>query len=109
MGTYRRSCKERIVKKQKKTGRRFVQRVKGKTVPGLQIEIPDALKGTPRHPKPDTAAICVCPVCHAVRYVSQALLHHLPDVHQPPATPLPGPEHSDLADNPKATPTHPPC
>ncbi len=68
------------MKKQKKTGRRFVQRIKGKTVPGLQIEIPDALKGTPRRPQPDTAAICVCPVCHAVRYVSQALLDHMAEV-----------------------------
>ncbi len=97
------------MKKQKKTGRRFVQRVKGKTVPGLQIEIPDALKGTPRHPKPDTAAICVCPVCHAVRYVSQALLDHMAEVQQTAATALAGTEYADVADKTKVAPRHTPC
>ncbi len=97
------------MKRHKKTGRRFVQHVKGKTVPGLQIEIPDALKGTPRRPKPDTAAICVCPVCHAVRYVSQALLDHMAEVQQTAATALAGTEYADVDDKTKVAPRHTTC
>ncbi len=65
------------MKRHKKTGRRFVQHVKGKTVPGLQIEIPDALKGTPRRPNAPrphgrgTADGCYSPCGDRVRRCSR--------------------------------------
>jgi len=95
--------------KKKKTGRRFVQPVRGNTVPGLRIEIPDALKGTPRRPQPDTAAVCVCPVCHAVRYISQALLDHMAEVQKTATTALKGTEYEQVADKTNVAPRHTPC
>jgi len=95
--------------KKKQPRRRFVQRVKGNTVPGLSIEMPDALKGTPRRPQPDTAAVLVCPVCHAVRYISQALLDHMRDIQRTARERLAGTEYESVADKTNVSPKHTPC
>ncbi len=95
--------------KKKQPRRRFVQKVQGKRIPGIQIEIPDALKGTPKQPQPDTAAVCVCPVCHAVRYISQALLDHMAETQRTARERLAGTEYESVADKMNVAPKHTPC
>ncbi len=95
--------------KKKQPRRRFVQKVQGKRIPGIQIEIPDALKGTPKQPQPDTAAVCVCPVCHAVRYISQALLDHMAETQRTARERLAGTEYASVADKMNVSPRHTPC
>jgi len=95
--------------KKKQPGRRFVRKIKGNTVPGLSIEIPDALKGTPKRPQPDTAAVLVCPVCHAVRYISQALLDHMAELQRTARERLAGTEYESVADKMNVAPKHTPC
>ncbi len=62
------------MKKQKKTGRRFVQRVKAKKVWGKAVELPEALQTEIHTREPDHVAQLTCPLCGAVRYVTQAQL-----------------------------------
>ncbi len=62
------------MKKQKKTGRRFIQHVKVKKVYGKAVEIPKELQTSIHTREPDHVAQFTCPLCGAVRYVTQAQL-----------------------------------
>src|SRR5258707_13730583 len=72
MGTYGRSCKERIVKKQKKTGRRFVQRVPVQRLEGIGMSLPDEVKRPTATRQPESVAVLTCPLCGAKRNVDQS-------------------------------------
>ena len=58
----------------KKTEHRFVRRVRVKKVYGKAVEIPKALQTEIHTRKPDHVAALTCPLCGAVRYMTQAQL-----------------------------------
>lgn len=93
------------MKKQKK-GRRFVQKVKATTVPGIVMQVPDELKGEIRTRQPDSVARLVCPVCGAVRYWNQALMDHLKEVERVAREAIEDPAMQEAF---RVGPRHTPC
>jgi len=60
------------VKKQKKTGRRFVQRVPVQRLEGIGMSLPDEVKRPTATRQPESVAVLTCPLCGAKRYVDQS-------------------------------------
>jgi len=96
--------------KKKQPRRRFVQKVQGKRIPDIQIEIPDALKGTPKQPQPDTAAVLVCPACLGVRYLNQALMDYMEQLRTRTVEKMKhDPQMESNAERLQTAPVHTPC
>src|SRR5260221_13747349 len=61
------------MKRQKKTGRRFVQRVHVERLEGIGMSLPEDEVSRPTGTRqPTSVAVFTCPLCGAVRYVDQS-------------------------------------
>ncbi len=97
------------MKKQKKTGRRFVQRVKVKKLEGIGMSLPEDEVNRPTGTRqPTSVAVFTCPLCGAKRYVDQSFFDFVAEVKRVAVEGV-STEHKEAAMSLVPLPRHTPC